>query len=99
MFGSEFLDQLKNLKDATDSGMTKLPEIIVDGSAGNGLVKLKMDGTYALKDLQLAVDLTLIEKDDLEDYLALALNDAIAKVTALREKALMHSLTGLMGSK
>lgn len=96
MFGPEFLQQLSALKGATDSGMSRLPELIVEGSAGNGLIRLKLDGTYALKELHIAAELTHMEKADLEDFLAVALRNAIEQVTALREKALMHSLSALV---
>ncbi len=96
MFGPEFLQQLNALKNATDSGMSRLPEIIVEGTAGNGLIRLKLDGTYRLKELHIATELHLMEKDHLEDFLALALDQAIAQVTEIREKELMQSLAGLM---
>ena len=99
MFGPEFLQQLTQLKNATDSGMSKLPEIVVEGNAGNGLVRIKLDGHYQLKDLSLAIDLQLIEKDDLEDFLAVALKQAIDQVTAIREKELYNSLTDMLGNK
>lgn len=99
MFGPEFLQQLAQLKNATDSGMSKLPEIVVEGNAGNGLVRIKLDGHYQLKDLSIAIDLQLIEKDDLEDFLAVALKQAIDQVTAIREKELYNSLTDMLGNK
>jgi|GEM_PF-711360 len=96
MFGPEFLQQLKALKSATDSGMSKLGDVSVTGSAGNGLVKLRLDGNYKLKEFHIATELHMMEKDDLEDYLAIALENAIDQVTAIREKELMHSLVNLM---
>lgn len=97
MFGPEFLQQLAQLKNATDSGMSKLPESIVEGSAGNGLVRIKLDGTYALKELSIATEIKYMEKEDLEDFIAVALKQAIDQVTAIRESELYDSLKGLMG--
>jgi nucleoid-associated protein EbfC len=99
MFGPEFLQQLAQLKNATDTGMSKLPEIFVEGNAGNGLVRIKLDGNYNLKDLSIAADIQLIEKEDLEDFLAVALKQAIDQVTAIREKELYASLTDMLGNK
>lgn len=101
MFGPEFLQQLQALKSATDSGMSKLSEVSAVGNAGNGLIKLKLDGNYKLKEFHLATELHMMEKDDLEDYLAIALENAIDQITEIREKELMHSLVNLMppGSK
>lgn len=99
MFGPEFLQQLSQLKNATDSGMSKLPELVVEGNAGNGLVRIKLDGTYALKELSIATELKWMEKEDLEDFLAVALKQAIDQVTVIREQELYDSLTGLMGAK
>lgn len=99
MFGPDLIQQLAQLKGATDSGMKNLPNYILEGSAGNGLVKIKLDGTYNLKELKLAADIKLMELSDLEDYLSLALNDAIAKVTKLREEELTKSLTHLIQNR
>lgn len=92
MFGPEFLDQLKQLKEASEQGMAQLPEYVVEGTSGNGLVRLKLDGTYALKELKIATELRHMEVEDLEDFLAL--RNAIDQVTEIREKELMHSITG-----
>jgi DNA-binding protein YbaB len=96
MFGPEFLQQLSALKSATDNGMSRLPDLIVEGSAGNGLIRLKLDGNYKLKELHIAAELTMMEKSDLEDFLAIALQNAVDQVTALREKELMLSLANLV---
>jgi len=96
MFGPEFLQQLSALKSATDSGMSRLPDLIVEGSAGNGLIRLKLDGNYKLKDLQIATELMHMEKSDLEDFLAIALENAIKQVTELREKELMQSFANMI---
>jgi DNA-binding protein YbaB len=96
MFGPDLIQQLAQLKSATDSGMQNLPNYVLEGSAGNGLVKIKLDGTYSLKELKLAADIKLMELSDLEDFLSLALNDAITKVTKLREEELTKSLTDLI---
>lgn len=98
MFGPEFLQQLSALKSATDNGMSRLPDLLVEGSSGNGLIRLKMDGNYRLKDLQIATELMHMEKSDLEDFLSLALDNAVQQVTELREKELMGSLSGLMNN-
>lgn len=98
MFGPEFLQQLAALKGATENGMSRLPEMIVEGSAGNGLIRLKMDGTYKLLSLDIAADLSIIEKEHLEDYLSIALSNAIDQVTQLREKELAQSLAALIQS-
>lgn len=99
MFGPELLQQLAQMKSATDSGMKNLPNYLLEGSAGNGLVRLKLDGTYTLKELKLAADIKHMELEDLEDYLALALNDAVSKVTKLREEELSRSLTDLIQNR
>lgn len=96
MFNPDLIAQLTQLKNATDSGMEKLPAHLVEGSSGNGLIKLKMNGMYELKELHIATDLQHMEKEDLEDYLVLALNDAVAQVTKLREEELTKSLTELI---
>ncbi len=94
MFGPEFIEQLKQLKAASDQGMEKLPDILVEGTSGSGLVRLKLDGTYALKELKIAAEIKHMELEDLEDFLALALQDAVSKVTALREQEMINTILG-----
>lgn len=94
MFGPEFLEQMKQLKALSEQGMEKLPDLVVEGTAGSGLIRLKMDGTYSLKELKIAAEIKQMELEDLEDFLALALQDAVSKVTALREQEMMHTILG-----
>ncbi len=92
MFNPELLQQLAQLKAATDQSLSEMPNVIVEGSAGSGLVRVKMDGNFQLKKLELATDISMMELEDLEDFLALALNDAIQKVNQEREQLTVQSM-------
>ncbi len=96
MFGPEFLEQMAKMKAATDKGMERLPDLEVDGSAGNGLVRIKMDGNFKIKQFQLACDHKIMELEELEDFISIALNDVVSKVNLLREKELGASITSLL---
>lgn len=89
---ASFLEQLKNLKNLTDEGMNELHQLTASGNAGNGLIKIKLDGNFKVLELEIATDLKLMEKEHLEDYLAVALQQAIDGVSKLREDALMKSV-------
>lgn len=95
MFNDDFLNQLKAMKSASDEGASRLKEKVVEGSSGNGLIKLKLDGNYGLKELKIATDIQQMEVGDLEDFLALALQNAIEQVNQLREKEMLNSIGGM----
>ena len=59
----------------------KLAEIKVFGEAGGGLVRLELDVNRKLTSLEISADLKLIEKEELEDFLAIALEKALEKGT------------------
>lgn len=95
MIDKATLDQLMAMRDASNIGKENLDNIVVEGSSGSGLVKLKMDGNYNLKELKLATDIKTMEVEDLEDFLSLALRNAIEEVNKQREKEMLKAFNQL----
>ncbi len=62
----------------------RLNTIFVDGESGNGKVVVTVTANREIKNIAIDDEL-LNEKEELEDYLIIALNDAIKKANEINE--------------
>jgi DNA-binding YbaB/EbfC family protein len=85
---------LKQLQQKQEQMQQEIAALVVEATAGGGMVKVEMDGQKNLKSLKLEPD--VVSKDDLEmlqDLVVAAVNEAARKVDeAVQEK--MQALTG-----
>ena len=65
----------------------------VQGESGGGLVKVTMNGKRVVQKLQIDDSLLKEDRDMLEDLIAAAFNDGVAKVAAIKKER-MSGLTG-----
>lgn len=81
----------ENMKKAQEA----LAEIIVEGAAGGGLVKVSMSCRHDVK--RVSIDPSLLEedKDMLEDLVAAAFNDALRKAEATAQEKMASVTAGL----
>lgn len=91
MFGSDMLSKLSAMKQLADESKSKLDNLTVDGESGSGLVVITLTGNRALKSIKINADIKLMETEDLEDLLSVALNKAMDKANELNEKEVMAS--------
>ena len=85
---------LKQLQQQQERMQQEIAALVVEATAGGGMVKVEMDGQKNLKSLKLEPD--VVSKDDMEmlqDLVVAAVNEAARKVDdAVQEK--MQALTG-----
>ena len=74
-----------------DESKKKLDNIIVEGESGNGLVIISLSGNRELKSIKINADIKMMETEDLEDLLSVALKRAMDNANALNEKEVMNS--------
>ncbi|WP_019938329.1 YbaB/EbfC family nucleoid-associated protein [Bordetella sp. FB-8] len=81
----------ENMKKAQEA----LADIMVEGAAGGGLVKVSMNCRNDVK--RVSVDPSLLgeDKDMLEDLVAAAFNDALRKVEATSQEKMAGVTAGL----
>ena len=88
------MKQAAELQSRMQEMQAELDQVEVDGSAGGGLVTVKLSGKGEIKGV--AIDASLLkpeEKEIVEDLIVAAANDARRKAeTIMQEK--MKSLTG-----
>lgn len=85
------LSKLSAMKQLADESKSKLDNLTVDGESGSGLVVITLTGNRALKSIKINADIKLMETEDLEDLLSVALNKAMDKANELNEKEVMAS--------
>ena len=87
---------MKQLQQAQERLQAEVAAILVEASAGGGVVKVEMDGQKQLKSLK--IDPEVVNRDDVEmlqDLVLSAVNEAARKVEAsIQEK--VGGLTGGM---
>ena len=105
MFGDiiGMMGKLKETQQKIEETKKRLDTVLVDEQSNDGLLKVTMTANRTLKSV--TVDDALLEdKEQLEDYLVLVMNKAIAKATAVNEAELgavakdgMPNIPGLDG--
>ena len=86
MFGdlSGMMDKLKEAQRKIEETKVRLNTVLVDGEAGNGVIKVSVTANREIRSINISDDL-LNEKEALEDYLIIALNKALEKANVINE--------------
>ena len=89
MFGDlmGMMGKLKVTQQKIEETRKRLDGVIVTESSSDGLLSIVMTANRELKSVQIADEL-LADREQLEDYLVLVMNKAIAKATSVNEAEL-----------
>jgi DNA-binding YbaB/EbfC family protein len=91
MFGSDMFGKMEAMKRMAEESKSRLDAIIVEGEAGNGLIVVELTGNRSVRSVKINGDHTIMEKDDLEDLITVALQRAVDKANAINEQEVMSS--------
>jgi len=88
MFGdlSNMMDKLKETQQNIEATKQRLHTIIIDEQANNGAVKVSVTANNEIKSVTISEELT--DKEEIEDYLVIALNKALSKANEIKENEL-----------
>ncbi len=89
MFGDimGMMGKLKETQQKIEETKKRLDTVLVDEQSSDGLLKVTLTANREVKSITVADEL-LEDKEQLEDYLVLVMNKAIAKATAVNEAEL-----------
>ncbi|MDO4229219.1 MAG: YbaB/EbfC family nucleoid-associated protein [Capnocytophaga sp.] len=89
MFGDlmGMMGKLKEAQQKIEETKQRLNHVLIDEISSDGSVKVTMTANREIKSLEINEKL-LEDKEQLEDYLVLTLNKAIAKATQINETEL-----------
>lgn len=87
MFGdmSKMMGQLQDAQKHVNEAKERLNTILVEGVSGNGLVHVTVTANNEVKKIDIQ-ESVLADKEATEDYLILALNDALQKAQKINEQ-------------
>lgn len=86
MFGDMMgmMNKLKEAQEKVEATKKRLDTVLIDEQSADGLLKVTITANRKVKNI--SVDEKLLEdKEQLEDYLVLTMNKAIAKATEINE--------------
>ncbi|MDG1331994.1 MAG: YbaB/EbfC family nucleoid-associated protein [Crocinitomicaceae bacterium] len=95
MLNNDLINKLQDLKRQSEDSKTRLAELEISEEAGNGLVRVSMNGNRELKSVKINADVSQFENEDLEDLICVAFNRALDKVNELNEQEVMSSAQSL----
>lgn len=95
MLNNDLINKLQDLKQQSEDSKSRLAELEISEEAGNGLIRVSMNGNRELKSVKINADLKQFENEDLEDLICVAFNRALDKVNELNETEVMSSAQSL----
>lgn len=89
MFGDlmGMMGKLKETQQKIEETKKRLDNVLIDEQSSDGLLKVTLTANRTIKSVTVD-DVLLEDKEQLEDYLVLVLNKAIAKATSVNEAEL-----------
>ncbi|OQP62217.1 YbaB/EbfC family nucleoid-associated protein [Niastella populi] len=97
MFGDLF-SKLQEAQQKMQEGKQKLGDVIIEGEAGNGAVKVSVTGTREIKTIAIDSQLmTADRKEELEDLLITALNRALKNAEQAWDEEMKDVAGGMLG--
>ena len=95
MFDPSILSKLTEMKSMADSSKQKLDQMTVEGESGGGLIRITLTGNREVRSVQINSDLNLMNKEDLEDLLTVALKRAMEAAEQLNQQETMSAARNL----
>ena len=88
MFGdlSGMMGKLKEAQQRIEDTKARLKTILIDAEAGDGKIKVTVTADRTVKNIVISNELT--DKEEIEDYLVIALNKALEKANTISESEL-----------
>ena len=89
MFGDlmGMMGKLKEAQQKIEATKKQLDHVLIDEQSNDGLLKVTITANRTIKSIEVAPDL-LNDKDQLEDYLVVVINNAITRATQINEAEL-----------
>ena len=90
---SQMMKQAQQMQKKMSAVQETLEDLVVEGVAADGMVKVKMDGNQKLLDINIDTAVKREDLDVLEDLILIAVNQAVIKSQDKAQKR-MNAVTG-----
>ena len=95
---SQMMKQAQQMQKKMSAVQKTLDDIVVEDVAGDGLVKVKMDGNQKLLDVNIDPAVKHEDLDLLEDLILIAVNQAVIKSHDKAQKRLNEVTGNILGN-
>ena len=95
MFG-DMMGKLQGMKQKMDEIKAHLENVIVEGEAAGGDIKIKVNGNKIVKSVYISDSLRFGDKEELEEQMTVAMNRAMQMADAENEKAVKEAASGIL---
>ncbi len=93
----DFMGKVQEAQKQMEETKKRLSEIIVEGQAEAGMVKVKASCNYQIKSIEISDELLKTnDKSELEDLLIVALNKALEKAKEAQELEMAKVAQGML---
>ena len=89
------MQQAQKMQENMKKAQEELANILVEGTAGAGLVKVSMSCRHDVKRVTIDPSLLADDKEMLEDLVAAAMNDALRKVESASQEKMSGVTAGM----
>ncbi len=93
---TELMKQAKQLKERMEQAKEELAATEVEGQAGAGAVRIRMNGRYDAMEVSIDEAIAREDREILEDLICGAINDAVRKIEQENQRA-MRGMAGFTG--
>src|SRR3990167_3040017 len=92
---NRLLDEAQKMQDRMKKAQEELIELAIEGKAGGGMVRVKMNGRHDVSKVTIARSLLNEDVEMLEDLVAAAVNDAVRQVEKVSKEKINQLTAGL----
>lgn len=92
---NKLLDEAQKMQDRMKKAQEELTQLVVEGKAGGGLVKILMNGRHDVSKTTIAKSLLDEDVGMLEDLVTAAINDAVRQVEKISKDKINQLTAGL----
>ena len=90
----EIMAQAQRIQEELQKAQEKLENTEVTGESGAGMIKVVMTGRFAVKSVNISDDVLQNPKKVVEDLVAAAVNDAVARVEQINQDSVANMMSG-----
>ena len=97
MFGGNgMMKKLQEMQQKVEETKSRLNTITVEGKSSNGKISLIMTGNRKVNSISINEELVNLNKEELEDLIIIAINDALEKAEKINEAEMRSASAGMI---
>ncbi len=96
MFGNDMFGKMQEMQNAVEENKKRLDTVIVSGKTSGNEVEIELTANRAFKSIKINKDLEGMDKEELEDLIAVAFKRALEEANKINEQESMNSVKSFL---